>query len=138
MIRNRYFPKKDQPSPRKVVVVKRARPVVEESPGVSSLQENPGDPSRRPTSGFNGIIENDKPSSEFIKKIQGTYASPEDARIDIDRAVGQLPPDERTVFILHDIEGLSYSEISELLGATDDTSRRNLKKAREHLRKLLE
>ena len=33
-IRNRYFPKKEASAPRKVVVVKRARPVVEEAPVV--------------------------------------------------------------------------------------------------------
>src|SRR5215212_6209718 len=31
-IRNRYFPKKEQSAPRKVVVVKKARPVFEEAP----------------------------------------------------------------------------------------------------------
>ncbi|HJU53385.1 MAG TPA: translation initiation factor IF-2 N-terminal domain-containing protein, partial [Pyrinomonadaceae bacterium] len=43
-IRNRYFPKKEASAPRKVVVVKKARPVAEEAPAV----EETGDVTEAP------------------------------------------------------------------------------------------
>ncbi|MCA1850498.1 MAG: translation initiation factor IF-2 N-terminal domain-containing protein, partial [Acidobacteria bacterium] len=49
-IRNRYFPKKEQSAPRKVVVVKRARPVVaEEAPAAEAAEAAPA-PQPQPAS----------------------------------------------------------------------------------------
>jgi RNA polymerase sigma-70 factor (ECF subfamily) len=58
-------------------------------------------------------------------------------RIDLDRAIGTLPPGCRTVFVLHDVEGCEHREIADLLGISDGTSKSQLHKARRRLRALL-
>ena len=55
-------------------------------------------------------------------------------RIDLERALGALPPGCRAVFVLHDVEGLEHREIAELLGISDGTSKSQLHKARLRLR----
>jgi RNA polymerase sigma-70 factor (ECF subfamily) len=58
-------------------------------------------------------------------------------RIALDKAVGQLPPGYRTVFVLHDVEGHEHEEIARMLGCSVGTSKSQLHKARMKLRKLL-
>ena len=58
-------------------------------------------------------------------------------RIALDRAVTQLPPGYRTVFLLHDVEGHEHEEIARLLGCSVGTSKSQLHKARMKLRGLL-
>src|SRR3712207_2365406 len=58
-------------------------------------------------------------------------------RIALDRAIGQLPPGYRTVFVLHDVEGHEHEEIARLLGCSVGTSKSQLHKARMKLRTLL-
>jgi RNA polymerase sigma-70 factor (ECF subfamily) len=48
-----------------------------------------------------------------------------------------LPPAYRTVFNLHVADGCTHEEIGELLGITVGTSKSNLARARQHLRRLL-
>jgi RNA polymerase sigma-70 factor, ECF subfamily len=57
--------------------------------------------------------------------------------IALDRAIEQLPPGYRSVFVLHDIEGYEHEEIGKLLGITVGTSKSQLHKARMKLRLLL-
>lgn len=52
-------------------------------------------------------------------------------------SVRQLSPAYRTVFNLFVIEGLSHEEISKQLGISVGSSKSNLSKARENLRKIL-
>jgi RNA polymerase sigma factor (sigma-70 family) len=49
----------------------------------------------------------------------------------------KLPPAYRTVFNLYAIEGYKHEEIAKMLGITVGTSKSNLFKAKEHLRKIL-
>lgn len=58
-------------------------------------------------------------------------------RIDLERALASLPPGCRSVFVLHDVEGLEHREIGELLGISDGTSKSQLHKARMRMRRLL-
>jgi RNA polymerase sigma-70 factor (ECF subfamily) len=58
-------------------------------------------------------------------------------RIALDRAIAQLPPGYRAVFVLHDVEGYEHEEIGELLGVSVGTSKSQLHKARMRLRELL-
>jgi len=58
-------------------------------------------------------------------------------RIAIDKAISQLPPGYRTVFILHDVEGHEHEEIARMLGCSVGTSKSQLHKARMKLRILL-
>ncbi len=58
-------------------------------------------------------------------------------RIALDKAVSQLPPGYRTVFVLHDVEGHEHEEIARMLGCSVGTSKSQLHKARMKLRGLL-
>jgi RNA polymerase sigma-70 factor (ECF subfamily) len=58
-------------------------------------------------------------------------------RIALDKAVNQLPPGYRAVFVLHDIEGHEHEEVARLLGCSVGTSKSQLHKARMKLRQLL-
>jgi RNA polymerase sigma-70 factor (ECF subfamily) len=58
--------------------------------------------------------------------------------IALERAIGELPPGYRTVFVLHDVEGYEHEEIARQLGCTVGTSKSQLHKARLRIRSLLE
>jgi RNA polymerase sigma-70 factor (ECF subfamily) len=58
-------------------------------------------------------------------------------RIALDKAIAQLPPGYRTVFILHDIEGHEHEEVARMIGVSVGTSKSQLHKARMKLRGLL-
>jgi len=51
--------------------------------------------------------------------------------------IQQLSPQYQTVFNLHVIEGFTHDEISEKLSISAGTSKSNLSKAKDKLRKLL-
>ena len=59
------------------------------------------------------------------------------ARMDLERALAQLPEGCRTAFVLHDIEGLEHREIAEVLGIAEGTSKSQVHKARLRLRAIL-
>jgi len=54
---------------------------------------------------------------------------------DVERALASLPPDFRAAVVLCDVEGLSYEEISEILGAKLGTVRSRIHRGRAMLRK---
>lgn len=58
-------------------------------------------------------------------------------RIALDKAISQLPPGYRSVFVLHDVEGYEHVEVANLLGCSVGTSKSQLHKARMRLRQLL-
>jgi RNA polymerase sigma-70 factor (ECF subfamily) len=58
-------------------------------------------------------------------------------RMDLERALGNLPPRARSVFVLHDVEGLEHQEVASMLGITEGTSKSQLHKARMRLRQML-
>jgi RNA polymerase sigma-70 factor (ECF subfamily) len=58
-------------------------------------------------------------------------------RLDLERALADLPPGCRAVFVLHDVEGFEHKEIAGLLGIADGTSKSQLHKARLRLRRAL-
>src|SRR5688572_9913130 len=59
------------------------------------------------------------------------------SRIDLERAIAQLPPGCRAAFILHDVDGLDHREVAETLGISEGTSKSQVHKARMRLRRLL-
>jgi RNA polymerase sigma factor (sigma-70 family) len=59
-------------------------------------------------------------------------------RIDLERAVSQLPAGYRSIYELFDVEGYSHDEIAERLGIAPGTSKSQLFHARRSLRALLE
>ena len=56
---------------------------------------------------------------------------------DVEAALGALPPDFRAAVVLCDIEGLSYEEIAEILGAKLGTVRSRIHRGRALLRSAL-
>lgn len=52
---------------------------------------------------------------------------------DITRMIEQLPTGYRTVFNLFIVEGYSHKEIAKMLGISENTSKSQLRKARNHL-----
>jgi len=59
------------------------------------------------------------------------------ARIDLERAIEQLPAGCREAFVLHDVEGFDHKEVARLLGIAEGTSKSQVFKARMKLRGLL-
>jgi len=55
----------------------------------------------------------------------------------VSEALSRLPERLRTVFLLHEVEGLTHEEIAEILGCQVGTSKSQLFKARMKLRKIL-
>lgn len=54
-------------------------------------------------------------------------------RIDLERAIAALPPNARTVFVLHDVEGFRHDEIAERMQLAPGTVRAHLHRARQLL-----
>ena len=64
-------------------------------------------------------------------------AGPE-ATMDLEDAIAGLPEGCRTVFVLHDVEGLRHEEIASLTGTAVGTSKAHLFRARRLLRAALD
>lgn len=60
------------------------------------------------------------------------------SRLDLERAIAGLPAGARQVFVLHEIEGLKYSEIAERSGQAVGTLKAQMHRARKLLREALE
>jgi len=58
-------------------------------------------------------------------------------RLQLQRAVDELPPGYRTIFVLHDVQGYEHNEIAGLVGCSIGNSKSQLHKARMKLRDLL-
>lgn len=60
-----------------------------------------------------------------------------DVGLDLERALASLPPGYRAVIVLHDIEGHTHREIATALQIDEGTSKSQLSRGREALRRLL-
>lgn len=58
-------------------------------------------------------------------------------RLSLSRAIAELPPGYRAVFVLHDIEGYEHNEIAEMMNCSVGNSKSQLHKARMKLRERL-
>ena len=58
-------------------------------------------------------------------------------RLDLERALVELPPGCRQVFVLYDVEGFEHREVGAMLGISEGTSKSQLHKARMRLREAL-
>ena len=77
---------------------------------------------------FTNVIETPIQSTRRISMVD---------RLALEKAISELPPGYRTVFVLHDVEGYEHEEIANLLGVSIGTSKSQLHKARMRLRELL-
>jgi RNA polymerase sigma-70 factor (ECF subfamily) len=57
--------------------------------------------------------------------------------LELERAIGELPPSSRAAFLLHDVEGYEHKEIGEMLGIAVGTSKSLVHRARLKLRRRL-
>jgi RNA polymerase sigma-70 factor (ECF subfamily) len=60
------------------------------------------------------------------------------APMDLEVALGRLPPVTRAVLWLHDVEGYTHEEIGEMMGKTASFSKSQLSRAHKRLREWLE
>jgi len=58
-------------------------------------------------------------------------------RVDLERAVVQLPNTEKMIFLMHDVESYDHARIARTLGITEEESRLGLHQARLRVRELL-
>ena len=59
-------------------------------------------------------------------------------RMDLERAVSELPEGYRAALLLHDVEGFTHEEIAAALGVDEGTSKSQLFRARRSLRLMLQ
>lgn len=59
-----------------------------------------------------------------------------DASAEAEEALGKLTPDQRTVFLLHDVEGYTFAEISEVTGLGISTLHGRLQASRKQIERL--
>lgn len=74
---------------------------------------------------------------QIVRGTENPNAMPVVDRIILENAITKLPPGYRSAFVLHDIEGHEHSEIAEMLGISEGTSKSQLHKARLKLRELI-
>lgn len=79
--------------------------------------------------------EDDTPKKDFGAEDLALAGSID--RLQLQRAVDDLPPGYRSIFVLHDIEGYEHNEIAKIVGCSIGNSKSQLHKARMKLRDLL-
>jgi len=79
--------------------------------------------------------EEDAPKKDFGAEDLALAGSID--RLQLQKAVDDLPPGYRTIFVLHDIEGYEHNEIAGIVGCSIGNSKSQLHKARMKLRDLL-
>ena len=79
--------------------------------------------------------EEDTPKKDFGAEDLALSGSID--RLQLQRAVDDLPPGYRTIFVLHDVEGYEHNEIAKIVGCSIGNSKSQLHKARMKLRDLL-
>ncbi|MDR2815776.1 MAG: RNA polymerase sigma factor [Proteiniphilum sp.] len=74
------------------------------------------------------FVENRSPHSEMVRKEQ---------RAAIGRSIEALSENQRLVFTLREIEGMSYREIAEALSISEDLVKISLHRARRNMKEML-
>lgn len=59
------------------------------------------------------------------------------SRLDLERAINELPDACRAAFLLHDVEGFGHQEVGTILGISEGTSKSQVHKARMRIRQYL-
>ena len=55
-------------------------------------------------------------------------------RLDMEKAVSILPPKQKAVFLLHDVQGFTHEEIAQVMKWSEGTSKSQLFRARMNIR----
>ncbi|MCS6803333.1 MAG: sigma-70 family RNA polymerase sigma factor [Chloroflexota bacterium] len=95
---------------------------------------------RRPATSLDEILDDEDDPKDFAGngELPEQFALRRELRQLLLRALNQLPPEQRMVVILSDIQGLSYDEIAEVTRAELGTVKSRLSRARAKLRDFLE
>jgi len=81
-------------------------------------------------------LADDEDEAEMM--VAGVVVAPDVATaIDLQRAIGALPPGVRRAFVLHDVEGYTHEEIATMTGLAAGTLRAQLHRARQLLMRAL-
>jgi RNA polymerase sigma-70 factor (ECF subfamily) len=76
------------------------------------------------------------PAEEALADVAGRGSGAESA-LDLEQAVGALPPGYRAVLLLHDAWGYTHAEVGALIGVDEGTSKSQLAHARAAVRRRL-
>ena len=85
----------------------------------------------------------DEPDTSQDEPVKRDYGSDDRRltgsvdRIGLQKAIADLPPGYRAVFVLHDVEGYEHNEIAEIMKCSVGNSKSQLHKARMKLRERL-
>jgi RNA polymerase sigma-70 factor (ECF subfamily) len=82
-------------------------------------------------------VEMNSSDDRRLEAVQVTAACDGWRRVDLERALARLPDATRVVVWLHDVEGLTHSEIAECFGRTPSFSKSQLSRAHATLRSWL-
>ena len=76
----------------------------------------------------------DVQEEEAVDKLEGFPFTVEKVR----KAIGQLPDGYRVVLSMYLLEGYDHSEIGEILGITESTSKSQFNRSKKKLKEILE
>ena len=80
--------------------------------------------------------QNAEPSAELCARDNSMLGAIE--RLNLLRAIGQLPDGYKKLFLLHDVMGYQHNEIAKLVGCSIGCSESQVHRARRRLRRLLQ
>jgi RNA polymerase sigma-70 factor (ECF subfamily) len=91
---------------------------------------------RRPSSPIDDLVEDEEHSSILLADDEEPeeYAERQELGQAIQRGLAELPHDQRTVLVMSDIHGLSYTEIADAMKVSVGTVKSRLSRARSKLR----
>jgi RNA polymerase sigma-70 factor (ECF subfamily) len=94
---------------------------------------------RRPASSLDDMVTDPEHASRLVDHAEqpGDYALRQELGLVIQQGIALLPPDQRTVLVLSDIEGLSYEEIAQVMDTSLGTVKSRLSRARAKMRDFL-
>jgi RNA polymerase sigma-70 factor (ECF subfamily) len=79
-----------------------------------------------------GVLTLDCEPSEKVRTLRRNLL-----RVDLERALMQLPQTERMIFVMHDVENYDHERIARIMSLTRDQSQWGLHHARMRIRELL-
>jgi RNA polymerase sigma-70 factor (ECF subfamily) len=92
---------------------------------------------RRRSSRPEYLVDEAETPTQIVQGTANHNKMPVVDHIILENAIKKLAPGYRSVFVLHDVEGHEHSEIAEMLGISEGTSKSQLHKARLKLREII-
>lgn len=91
-----------------------------------------------PSDQFTDIVDNlhHSESVQHVQSPEKVVCNEETKRL-VHHAIGKLPPKQRLIIVMRELEGMSYCEISEVIGIPEGTVKSKLYRARKKLRSIL-